>query len=250
MRPHSMMASRRSNSVEEAGKFNMPKIIMPLNPLLDSPVFCRYKNGMKLLRILLGLWLATAILACSALPDLPTIPPGWTVTPSLSPTPEATFTPTLIPTPIPAMRASAGDRALFNGDYDAAFLHYSIALQDSPDASIRASAKWGEARIYFAQERYNETLTALQTLITEYPESPHIGQAYFIQGFVYYRLENYQAAANAWQTYLNLRPGLIDAYAQELRGDALFGAKQFAEARAAYQAAIEAPSLSDDITLD
>lgn len=223
---------------------------MPLNTLLDSPVFCRYKNGMKLLRILLGLWLATAILACSALPDLPTIPPGWTVTPSLSPTPEATFTPTLVPTPIPAMRASAGDRALFNGDYDAAFLHYSIALQDSPDASIRASAKWGEARIYFAQERYNETLTALQTLITEYPESPHIGQAYFIQGFVYYRLENYQAAANAWQTYLNLRPGLIDAYAQELRGDALFGAKQFAEARAAYQAAIEAPSLSDDITLD
>jgi hypothetical protein len=105
---------------------------MPLNTLLDSPVFYRYKNRMKTLRILLGLWLATAILACSALPDLPTIPPGWTVTPSLSPTPEATFTPTLVPTPIPAMRADAGNKALFNGDYDSAFLHYSLALQDSP----------------------------------------------------------------------------------------------------------------------
>jgi soluble lytic murein transglycosylase len=148
------------------------------------------------------------------------------------------------------MRADAGNKALFNGDYDSAFLHYSIALQDSPDPSIRASAKWGEARIYFAQERYNETLATLQTLITEYPQSQHIGQAYFIQGFVYYRLENYQAAANAWQTYLTLRPGQLDAYAQELRGDALFGARQYVEARTAYQTAIEAPSLSDDIALD
>jgi soluble lytic murein transglycosylase len=205
---------------------------------------------MKIQRLLAGLWLASVIAACSAFPALPTIPPGWTRTPSLSPTPEATFTPTVTPTPLPNARVGVGDGAFFNGDYDTALLHYSIALQDSPDPLIRAGAKWGEARIYFAQERYNETLAALQTLITEYPQSPHFGQAYLLQGFVYYRLENYQAAADSWQTYLTLRPGHLDAYVQELRGDALYGAKQYADALPAYTAAIQAPALGDDIQLD
>src|SRR5512134_1620075 len=115
---------------------------------------------MKTLRLILLLWFAAAITACSALPDLPDIiPPGWTLTPSLSPTPEATFTPTVTPTPPPAARVSVGDQAFFNGDYDTALLHYQIALQDSPDPLISAAAKWGEARIYFADDRFNETLT-------------------------------------------------------------------------------------------
>ncbi len=205
---------------------------------------------MKYIRIFLGFWLAAVMAACSAFPDLPAIPPGWTLTPSLPPTPEATFTPTITPTPLPTARIGVGDIALFHGDYDTALLHYQIALQDSPDPLIRAGAKWGQARIYFAQERYTETLAALQIIITEYPQSPHLGQAYYLQGIVYYRLENYQSAADAWQTYLVLRPGYLDAYVQELRGDALFGARNFAEALSAYTAAIQAPALGDDISLD
>ncbi|MFN8382916.1 MAG: tetratricopeptide repeat protein [Anaerolineales bacterium] len=205
---------------------------------------------MKTTRLILGLWLALSIAGCSILPNLPTIPPGWTVTPSVSPTPEATLTPTTTPTPPITARVTVGDRAFFNGDYDSALADYQIALQDSPDVLLRASAKWGEARIYYSDERYNETLTALQSLITEYPDSPYLAQAYFLQGFVYYRLENYQAAADSWQTYLVLRPGYLDAYVQELRGDALFSANSYSAALSAYNAAIQAPALGDDITID
>lgn len=220
------------------------------NAPLDAPFLYQYKNRMKKLRLLLGLWLATSLVACSTLKNLPTIPPGWTVTPSTSPTPEATFTPTITPTPLPVARVSEGDKAFFNGDFDSALLHYQVALQDSPDPLVRASARWGEAKIYYAQARYNETLTALQSLITEYPQSPQHPQAYFLQGFVYYKLENYSAAADSWQTYLVLRPGVLDAYVQELRGDALFNAKDYAGALASYTTAITAPSLGDDTTLD
>ncbi|MBL8063972.1 MAG: tetratricopeptide repeat protein, partial [Anaerolineales bacterium] len=205
---------------------------------------------MKITRFLLGLWLALSIAACSVLPELPTIPPGWTITPSISPTPEATLTPTVTPTPLPTARVGVGDDAFFNGDYDNALLQYQIALQDSPDPLIRASAKWGEARIYYAQGRFNETLTALQALITEYPQSPQFPLAYFLQGFVFYDLENYPAAASAWQTYLTLRPGYLDAYVQELRGDALYSASNYSEALPAYTAAIQAAALGDDIYLD
>ena len=205
---------------------------------------------MKYIRILPGLWLAAAITACSLFPALPAIPPGWTMTPSISPTPPATITPTITPTPLPQARVSVGDKAFFNGDYDAALLDYQIVLQDSPDALLRAAAKWGEARIYFAREQYEDTLAALQTLITDYPDSSHFGQAYFLQGLTHYRLENYQAAADSWQSYLTLRPGYLDALAQEFRGDALFDAGNYAEALSAYTAAVQAPSLGDDINLD
>ena len=205
---------------------------------------------MKYIRILPGLWLAAAITACSLFPALPAIPPGWTMTPSISPTPPATITPTITPTPLPQARVSVGDKAFFNGDYDAALLDYQIVLQDSPDALLRAAAKWGEARVYFAREQYEDTLAALQTLITEYPDSPHFGQAYFLQGLTHYRLENYQAAADSWQNYLTLRPGYLDALAQEFRGDALFDAGNYADALSAYTAAVQAPSLGDDINLD
>ena len=205
---------------------------------------------MKYIRILPGLWLAAAITACSLFPALPAIPPGWTMTPSISPTPPATITPTITPTPLPQARVSVGDKAFFNGDYDAALLDYQIVLQDSPDALLRAAAKWGEARIYFAREQYEDTLAALQTLITDYPDSSHFGQAYFLQGLTHYRLENYQAAADSWQSYLTLRPGYLDALAQEFRGDALFDAGNYADALSAYTAAVQAPSLGDDINLD
>ncbi|GAB1472153.1 transglycosylase SLT domain-containing protein [Chloroflexota bacterium] len=205
---------------------------------------------MKKLRLLIGLWIALSLLGCSTLENIPAIPPGWTVTPSLTLTPAASATPSVTPTPQLTARVSEGDQALFNGDFDAALLHYQIALQDSPDPLVRASAKWGEARIYYAEGRYNETLTALQILINEYPQAPQYGQAYYLQGFVYYRLENYPAAADAWQNYLNLRPGILDAHVQELRGDALYNTQTYTAALTAYNAAIQADALGDDTILD
>lgn len=205
---------------------------------------------MKKLRLILGLWLAISLAACSALENFPAIPPGWTVTPSITTSPEPTLTPTITPTPLPTARISEGDKAFFNGDYDTALLQYQIALQDSPDPLIRASAQWGVARIYYAQGRYNETLSAIQMLINDYSQSPQFARAYFLQGSVYYKLENYSAAADSWQTYLILRPGVIDAYIQELRGDALYNVKNYAEALPTYTTAIQAASLSDDINLD
>ena len=77
-----------------------------------------------------------------------------------------------------------------------------------------------------------------------------MGQAYFLQGFVHYRLENYPAAADSWQTYLTLRPGYLDAYVHELRGDALFNANDFAGALSAYTSAIQASALGDDVEID
>ncbi len=218
--------------------------------LLDFPLFSHYKNRMKRTRRLLGLLLVLALSACSILPNLPTIPPGWTVTPSVTITPPPTFTPTVTPTPLPIARVYSGDHALFNGDYETALALYQTAFQDSPDPLVQAAAKWGEARIHFTETRYQEALNSLQTLITTYPDSAHMGQAHYLQGFAQYRMGNYRAAADSWQTYLVLRPGYLDAYVQEYRGDALYEAQDFPAALAAYTAAIQSDKVGDDILID
>ena len=120
-------------------------------------------------RILLGLLLISVIAACGL--PLPTIPPGWTVTPSIAPSLTASPIPSVTPTPVPVVRVEAGDRALFNGDYETALAHYQTAYRDSSDPIIRAAAKWGEARTLEADGRLQDALVALQTLIIEYPDN-------------------------------------------------------------------------------
>ena len=219
--------------------------------LVDTLPLCQYKNRMKrTLRLLLGLWLVTAISACTLLPGLPTLPPGWTVTPSLSPTATPSPIPSSTPTPEPVVRIGSGDHALFNGDYPLALALYQSAYKDAADPVIRAAAKWGEARTLYADERYTETLASVQTIITDYPDSAFAAYAYFLQGLAYNQIQNYPQAASAWQSYLTLRLGVLDAYTQELRGDALTKVGNYAEALSAYEASLKAPRLDDGINVE
>jgi soluble lytic murein transglycosylase len=219
------------------------------NLLLDTPLIYQYKGVMKFIRPFVWLWIITLLTACG-LPALPTIPPGWTLTPSISPTAPPSPTPTITPTPVPVVRVEAGDLALFNGDYPTALVHFQTAFRDSSDPIVRASAKWGEARTLYEDGRFPETLSALQTLIMEYPDSSHIPQAQFLQGQTQYQLQQYEQAAISWHTYLTLQPGVLDSYTQELRGDALYEAGIYADALTAYTAAIQAPRLEDTALLE
>ncbi len=202
---------------------------------------------MKSARKFLGFLILSAVTACSS---LPTIPPGWTLTPSVTVTPPATPIPTITPTPAPIVRVENGDHALFNGEFELALAHFQSAYKDSSDPEIQSAARWGEVRTQFEDERYPETISAAQAFITEFPTSPFIPEAYFLQGMAYKEAgDNLQAVA-AWQTFLEKRPGVIDAYTQELIGDALSDSGSLADALTAYEAALQAPQLGDGTSLD
>jgi len=212
--------------------------------------FLNYKFTMITKRLLLGLCLFALLTGC--VPELiptptgepsPTLPLG--VTPSDTPLP--TFTPS--PTPIPEVRIKTGDQALFNGDYDQALNEYQTALDSSTDPDIQAAALWGVARDEYAVKNYGRALVTLQQLTSQYPASPNAIRAYFLMGQIFMALERYTEAAQAYTVYLSLRPGVIDAYVQQLRGDAYVAAGNDAEAIAAYQAALAAPHIEDDTTL-
>ncbi len=178
----------------------------------------------------------------------PTLTPTPT-TPPPTPTPTATPTPIPTPTPVPAKRVESGDHALFNGDWETAAKEYQQSLDGSQDPDIQAAALLGMGRAYFYQSDYPRALESLRKLIDSYPNSSHRADGYFFLGEVYNALDRYREAAEAYLGYLQLRPGLIDSYVLELRGDALWAANDYGDALTEYQAASNSPHIDGNFTL-
>ena len=209
---------------------------------IDTPRLSRYKHAMKpLLRIQI-IGLAFVLVACSAIPFpfWPSAKPTATGTAQAPATASATPVPTTAPTPTPLTRIQSGEQALFLGDYESARQEFTSAYHDGGNPQLKAAALWGLGRTEYADERYEPAVTALQQLLDEFPDSAFIPYTHFLQGRSFHALERYQEAAVAYDLYLQLRPGVLEAFVLELRGDALFGNKDYAQALLAYQAALNA----------
>jgi soluble lytic murein transglycosylase len=222
----------------------------PLTPLH----FTSISTPMNHLRGLFGLLLAFVLTACSSFP-LPvsirqTSTPSATYTPEAPPPPTGTATPLPIPTIAPLTRIQSGEKALFYGDYDTARQEFESAYRDGDSSQVKAAALWGLGRTEYADGRYATALTSLQQILTEFPDSAFIPYANFLMGKTKYELKHYLEAAANYNVYLNMRPGVLDAYVQEARGDAFFDNGNFAEALDAYNAAMAAAHIGDTTTLE
>jgi peptidoglycan lytic transglycosylase len=203
---------------------------------------------MKLFQEIFGVCIIFLITACQVFPA-PGPTPTATITPGPSPTPTFTPTSTPAPTPPPVLRIESGDTALFNGDYDLARQEYQAAFNDTTDNAVKAAALWGLGRTELAAGNYQAAIDKLNTLINEYAASTYAARAYFLLGQAYYDLQQYQASADAYNTYLTRVPGVLDAYVQEYRGDALNELKDYTNALNAYTAALNAARLDDGLLL-
>jgi len=215
------------------------------------------KKGFLLLLLLVGISLACNFgkpLPPTPTPTLaplmadvlqPTDPP-----PSLTPTITPTSTPLPTPTPLPGMRIHTGDQAIFNGDWDTAISAFQAALDSSSDPEIQSAALVGLGRVLYQTGDYPLALDHLRAVVENYPASPHRAEAFFFLGQTFSALARYSEAADAFLNYLLLRPGVIDAYIYERRGDALFNANDFGGALGDYQAALKSPRLEVNFTLE
>jgi soluble lytic murein transglycosylase len=202
---------------------------------------------------LIGLWIILIVSACQALPipislatSAATMPPG-TFGPSPTPFPPPAATP--LSTQVPILRIESGDTALFNGDYDLARELYQSAFNDATDNFLKAAALWGLGRTELADEQYQVAINTLTNLVNEYPDSTYAARAYFLMGQAYFGLGQFQASADAYNTYLTRVPGVLDAYVQEYRGDALSEINDYTGALNAYNAALTASRLDDGLLL-
>jgi len=203
---------------------------------------------------LLGLVFLLVVAACSlpfqrnAVPTSTLEPSATIQTPTLTATPVPTPTP--VPTLQPAARVDAGDRALFLGDYTAALEAYSAALTASSDPEIQAAGLVGQGRIYWLTGRYPEALDALRGAVNGYPNTAYAPVANFFLAQVYSELDRFGEAADAYAAYRVMRPGVLDAFISEMRGDALYAAGDTEGALSEYLLALQAPRLRQDFLLE
>jgi len=187
--------------------------------------------------------------------------PGWTsnqvtpqppVSPSPLPTqvPTNTPLPTATPTPLPYARVEMGDRAIFLGDWESAWAEYQQALDTSQDEEVQFAARLGIARTHFLAGELLVAQEQLEALTSQGREFPQLAEAHFVLAQVYEAQGNYPAAAEEYAQYLELRPGVIDSYVSELRGDLLSAAGEYQGAIAAYQAALGAPRLNSSLDIE
>ncbi|HSF80198.1 MAG TPA: tetratricopeptide repeat protein [Anaerolineales bacterium] len=197
-------------------------------------------------------------LACNAITNLPFMQSPNTADPAVDqlvipPTPTVTITPTPTPvptsTPLPAMRIVSGEKATLNGDWETAFRQYETVLQASQEEEIQSAALLGQAKTRYLAGDYEGTIADLERLITEFPGDKQLPYAHFYLGQAYSLLGRPAEAAEAFKNYLQLRPGLIDAYVLDLRGDALAAAGLLAEALIEYRAALQAPGKLEPLNI-
>ncbi len=160
-----------------------------------------------------------------------------------TPTPEPSAT------PLPDVRVHSGEKALFNGDWETALGEYQAALEEASDPKLIAEALLGSARSYFLSNDDSAAIGLLEELIQNYPDASNAATAHFELAQAYVRQERYQEAIEQYSRFLEKKPGAIDAYLLALRADSAFNAGDFSAAADDYQAAINTPSVLDEIDL-
>jgi soluble lytic murein transglycosylase len=151
----------------------------------------------------------------------------------------ATVAPTPQPTQPPQARIEAGERALRNGNYQAAINGYLAALQSTAEVeTAHAAAHLGLATSYLRSGAIWAAAETLEEFIAAHPDADNIADARFLLGSANLTLGNKKAAINRFNEYLEDSPGVIDSYVLELIGDAHRGLAEYSTAAEDYQAAL------------
>ncbi len=188
----------------------------------------------------------TVFATASAAPPQSTSTSLPSATSTITPSPVPTFT----PTPIPEVRVAAADHALFNGDYDTALAEYTSALAGSADPAIQAAASLGMGRVHYLTGDYPNALAELRAVTVQYSDSSQAADAYYFLGETFLQLDRYSEAADAFASYLSIRPGVLDAFINERRGDAFIAGGDNTSALNAYATAIQSPRLPTNFSLE
>lgn len=177
-----------------------------------------------------------------------TLPAAPTETPQPAFTPLPTDTPS--PTPIPEVRIEQADVLLFNGDYAQALQEYETTLLQGTSSEERAAALTGIGYSHFLLTEYKQAIEAFSSVLDIYPTGFHVAKAYFYLGKALYETGEYAGAAEAWEEYLRVNPGVIDDTVKTMIGDAYMAAGQTDLAEDAYTEAVAAVTSGSTVDLE
>ncbi|MEE8357082.1 MAG: tetratricopeptide repeat protein [Anaerolineales bacterium] len=156
--------------------------------------------------------------------------------------PVLTPVPTSTPILPPLQSTIPGDVFYFYGDWESAIASYQRTVDTASSPAEISRALLGLGKVYYQKQDYQKALDYLRLLVSTYPDSALIHKGFFALAETYNKLDRHLEAADAYNLYLSRRPGILDAFVQHKRGDALSTAGEPIQAIEAYQSAIAAGS--------
>ena len=155
--------------------------------------------------------------------------------------PQATNTdppppPSEAPNPDAERLLQRAENLLRDGYLDEALAAFRQLLSRGEAAAAdraQAALRLGQAALQAGD--FQAARDEFDALIARFPDSGPAHQAYFLRGDAKLGLSRWQAAINDYETYLKLRPGLIDSYAHERIADARIALSQTDAALRSYQ---------------
>lgn len=142
----------------------------------------------------------------------------------------------------PALLIQLGDNFMRNGYLEDAAGMYRTLLDQGPstDGGYRALAAFRLGQVALRDGYFQHAFDAFNQLLSEFPESAFVPQAYFLRGDARLGLAQWGEAVSDFQQYLSLRPALIDSFVYERIADAQVALGQTAAALQNYELAINA----------
>lgn len=134
---------------------------------------------------------------------------------------------------------------LFQGDYPAALQEYQTAAAGALDDETRIASQIGVAQAYYTAGDCESASATIAALLVNDADNPLTANAYYFLGECYETDGAYVQAADAFATYVNHRPGVLDQYMRTRQGLALAASGDYMGAITAYQQAIEAAQGGD-----
>lgn len=135
------------------------------------------------------------------------------------------------------------------GDWQSAEADFSYAKTETQNQDVQFASRLNLARIAFQQGNSLSLLQEIESIIADYPQSGQLAEAYFLLAQVHEDAKRFIEAADAYASYLKLRPGIIDHYVFNLQGDAYFAAGAYLEAVESFKASMQTPGLIDQTFL-
>lgn len=151
-----------------------------------------------------------------------------------SPAPTTTAT----ATPTPQSRILTAEQELLNGDFQQAQSDFQLVITSSEDPTIIAAGQLGMGKLYFFQKQYDKAIEQFTWMIANFPVSEPQNLAVFFLARSYDAKQEYQLAAENYQRYLELAPGVLDSEVLTLEGDALMNTGNLDSALQVYQQAL------------
>jgi soluble lytic murein transglycosylase len=207
------------------------------------PAHTDMKNRIELPFLFFLAALSACALPAAATPHAVTSTPLPTLS-TFGPMPSPTNLVTATPSPNESIQL--GDRALLNGDYNAAIAHYNAALA----AGIESErAAFFLARATYQTGNISEARGMLESLLANLPEGEYAARANLLLGDIGAAQQDWAASVSAYQRFLALAPGVLNDVVQERVGDSSLAGGLTDQAVQAYRASADASDPANRLRL-